>query len=45
MIYLSQSKLNVSKAANSSLNKILILQKRALRLMYFSFGYPNARYL
>ena len=34
--YISYGLIAWGKAANSSLNKILILQKRALRLMYFS---------
>ena len=34
--YISYGLISWAQAANSSLNKILILQKRALRLMYFS---------
>ena len=34
--YISYGLIAWGQAANSSLNKILILQKRALRLMYFS---------
>ena len=40
--YISYGLIAWEQAANSSLNKILILQKRALRLMYFSDSRAHA---
>ena len=40
--YISYGLIAWEQAANSSLNRILILQKRALRLMYFSDSRANA---